>query len=837
MKRGEKKLKPKRAPMSFLLAVLLACGLLPILAGGMPEAWARGLQRISAQSEPPFLYPPYPGPASQESIFDHTSPNYDKTDRRIVAFSGDKAFKDCPDPAPPGTPPPQAGICHLGYEIYWSYSLGDWIAYNGHDGTDYGLSYRPLYAAANADRVTAAGWNNPEDHTFGLGLYVRLHHPNGYSTVYGHMSALAVQACPSNGCADIPHGEVIGISGNTGNSSGPHLHFSVLNPQGQRVDPYGWKGNYAEPWTSNQPQSLWLQHPNLVYYGKKILPSGAALPYPPVYAGGIVVDDSDAGFTQSPADCWKTAAISTTAAENGTVHYRKTSSAATCSGTWTLPAEAKAGMYAVYIRIPNGHATTEAAVYTIHHAGVSSQVIINQNVFPNGFYVKDGWVYVGKYTFNRQGNEYIKLSNKTQDEASNYDTLEVGADAVKFVYLDEAPPTVTPTTTLTATATRTPTRTKTPTATFTPTRTRTPTATFTPTRTRTPTFTPTPSRTATASRTPTATRTPTLTRTPTRTPTPTHTRLPTATPPYTKIQVFFANRYRLAAGTPPYEVVGIRWVTSSSNLAEQSLREYFKGPGATERSWGWIGIYNGLTGLDRLEVTNGTAHVYLRGNCQPAIEDYTIVDLIRANLLQYPSIQRIKIYDQDGQTKNPEGEGDSIPLCLDPAFAPTKTPTPSLTPTPTHTPTRTPTPTRTVRPTATPQWTLINVYFVDGRRLAAGTSPYEVAGVRWAPSNSQPAAALTEYFKGPGATERGWGWIGVYSGFTGYTKLEIADGIARLYLKGTCRRETSGYTIVTPLMMNLKQFSAIQFVKIYDQEGNTQFPEGANDSIPPCLQP
>ena len=100
----------------------------------------------------PFLYPPYPGSASQSSIFDHTSPNYTDTDRRIVVFNGAEARKICPVPAPPGTPPP-GGVCDAGFGLYWSYSVGDYISYNGHDGIDYGISYRPVYSAADADQV------------------------------------------------------------------------------------------------------------------------------------------------------------------------------------------------------------------------------------------------------------------------------------------------------------------------------------------------------------------------------------------------------------------------------------------------------------------------------------------------------------------------------------------------------------------------------------------------------------------------------------------------------------------------------------------------------------
>ena len=52
----------------------------------------------------PFLYPPYPGTASQGSIFDHSSPNY-VFDNRAVAFTGDVATKNCPSPAPPPSTP------------------------------------------------------------------------------------------------------------------------------------------------------------------------------------------------------------------------------------------------------------------------------------------------------------------------------------------------------------------------------------------------------------------------------------------------------------------------------------------------------------------------------------------------------------------------------------------------------------------------------------------------------------------------------------------------------------------------------------------------------------
>jgi hypothetical protein len=778
-----------------------------------------------AQAVSPFLYPPYPGSASQNSIFDHTSPNYSTSDNQIVTYGGHRARKNCPSPPPAGTPPP-GGICDSGYGIYWSYTVGDWVAYNGHDGIDYGISYRPVYAAADADQVMYSGWWDPQNHSSSYGIYVRLHHANGYRTVYGHMSSTAVQSCLSPGCAFIPHGEMIGISGTTGNSTGPHLHFGTVDPNGRSVDPYGWSGSVTDPLTYNQPQSLWVNLPSLVYYGGRILPSGSPLANPPSPVGGIVIDDTSSGFDETPAGCWTR--TSTGSATNGTMRYvRPTLSTATCAATWQPPAGSTPGLYSVYIRIPAIHGTSQGALYILHHADRDDLVVINQLVFPNNFFVSDGWVYAGRYQFNGDGSEYIRLTNRTQDESSSIDSLELAADSVRFVFAGNVTPTPPQIITPTPTSTRAPTR--------------TPTATFTPTITRTPTLTRTPTitRTATVTRTPTLTRTPTRTATASRTPTMTFTPRPTRTPLYYKIKVYFFNRF---ASRPPFEVAGQRWAKSSAVLTS-TLDEYFKGPGAYEKTYyGYVGVYNGFAGYSKLELVDGVAHVYLKGSCQASGSDFTIADLINANLKQYSEVRFVKIYDQYGETRDASGLSDSEPLCLDPFFTPsptvtatsTVTHTPSRTPTPTNTrpPTRTPTMTRTPRPTSTPVYTLVNVYFVDRRKFEAGTPPYEVAGKRWSLSSAIYRTVLAEYFRGPGATER----VALDSGYTGFSNVDVVDGIAHVYLTGTCDHSGGSYTVADLLMANLKQFSAIQYVKIYEN-GQTQLTEGPADSIPACLEP
>lgn len=67
--------------------------------------------------------------------------------------------------------------------------------------------------------------------------------------------------------------------------------------------------------------------------------------------------------------------------------------------------------------------------------------------------------------------------------------------------------------------------------------------------------------------------------------------------------------------------------------------------------------------------------------------------------------------------------------------------------------------------------------------------------------------------------------------------MEFADGIARVHLKGACNSGSAAYTIADLLKVNLKQFSSIQYVKVYDHNGQTQSPDGASDSAPACLEP
>jgi hypothetical protein len=132
----------------------------------------------------------------------------------------------------------------------------------------------------------------------------------------------------------------------------------------------------------------------------------------------------------------------------------------------------------------------------------------------------------------------------------------------------------------------------------------------------------------------------------------------------------------------------------------------------------------------------------------------------------------------------------------------------------------------------------VSIYFTDNDRLIAGQLPYEVAVKRFVPTSKNLVnAVLDEFFKGPTSVERNQGLALISNGFTGYSDIVLANGGVHVYLAGSCQSNGTLYNITRPLMLSLKQFPEIQFVKIYDQFGHTREPAARVDSIPACLDP
>ncbi len=144
---------------------------------------------------------------------------------------------------------------------------------------------------------------------------------------------------------------------------------------------------------------------------------------------------------------------------------------------------------------------------------------------------------------------------------------------------------------------------------------------------------------------------------------------------------------------------------------------------------------------------------------------------------------------------------------------------------------------RLARP-GTSATTTLTVYFLDSNRYAVGTEPYEVAVSRVVPTPaSLPQAVLTQLFAGPNAPEQAAGLRLVASGATGFSEFRIEGGVAHVRLTGECDSGGATYTIANLIVKNLKQFAEIQHVKIYDENGETEVPDGLSDSIPFCLEP
>lgn len=91
--------------------------------------------------------------------------------------------------------------------------------YNG------GLDVAPYWSQASREIPILASADGRIAYTAlsptGYGNYVRLKHADGYETLYAHLERVSVSA------GDVKAGDVLGLMGNTGNSTGKHLHFEV----------------------------------------------------------------------------------------------------------------------------------------------------------------------------------------------------------------------------------------------------------------------------------------------------------------------------------------------------------------------------------------------------------------------------------------------------------------------------------------------------------------------------------------------------------------------------------------------------------------------------------
>ncbi|NMC54189.1 MAG: peptidoglycan DD-metalloendopeptidase family protein [Chloroflexi bacterium] len=323
----------------------------------------------------PFMGPTLNQPSSTfikiNSFFDHDNPTY-VSDGNILIFNG-KWYSSA-----------NSSGCLLSVNCY-----------AGHNGVDYstGDDY-PILAVADGvvDRYYYNPAEEPNDNS-----YIHINHGNGYRTVIYHMDPPYVHLGDA-----VTKGQVIGLSGNLGFSTGPHLHLALQRISDSRyLDPYGWWAEGDDPWNPGGNSWAW--------------------------EGDLIADNREFQSQQFYRSFWNT----DTAGFNGESQYTfsvNTSAASVNWGIWGtyIPA---ADSYDVYAYWPQTTDNTNSAQYKVFHAAGSSLVTVNQAADGNR------WVKLGTFNYN-QGPAAVILTDLASDE-----NKRVYFDAIRWESTTKHPPT------------------------------------------------------------------------------------------------------------------------------------------------------------------------------------------------------------------------------------------------------------------------------------------------------------------------------------------------------------------------------------------------------------
>jgi len=260
----------RRSAMSGALVVA-------VLSAQGCDAALTGPGRLEPLSIAPFLRKPFAGDYPVTSFFDHDLPiRWGDANGYQLTFWGERA-----------------------------------VGLDGHEGYDFAMPEGTPLLATAAGIVTRAGWSNDSycpplgRSTRNLRVVIRHDVAGGerFVTAYVHLREVLVEVGER-----VAAGQPIALSGNTGCSTGPHLHFQVereargeapsaigaLGVPAERsvvVDPFGWDGSGGDPWSvtsvGSRSWGLWLEGavPEFRRGGKRFLSL-----HPPEPVPVIIVD-------------------------------------------------------------------------------------------------------------------------------------------------------------------------------------------------------------------------------------------------------------------------------------------------------------------------------------------------------------------------------------------------------------------------------------------------------------------------------------------------------------------------------------------------------------------
>lgn len=115
-----------------------------------------------------------------------------------------------------------------------------------HNGVDYAAPSGTPVKTVGDGVITMAGYNK------GSGNYIKIRHPNGFTTSYLHLSKFAKTSKINK---RVVQGQVIGYVGQTGYATGPHLCFRLLK-DGRHIDPLNYKAPSAKPVKADEMENF-----------------------------------------------------------------------------------------------------------------------------------------------------------------------------------------------------------------------------------------------------------------------------------------------------------------------------------------------------------------------------------------------------------------------------------------------------------------------------------------------------------------------------------------------------------------------------------------------------
>ena len=115
-----------------------------------------------------------------------------------------------------------------------------------HNGTDYGVPLNTIIQSTTSGTVIQTGYDAD-----GYGNYVKVQDSGGNIHTYAHLNKISV-----NKGDNVNRYSALGLSGNTGRSTGPHLHYEVRNSSGSVLDGTAFVGGASDPTTMYDPLPL-----------------------------------------------------------------------------------------------------------------------------------------------------------------------------------------------------------------------------------------------------------------------------------------------------------------------------------------------------------------------------------------------------------------------------------------------------------------------------------------------------------------------------------------------------------------------------------------------------